>query len=223
GILLFGLVAMSACQYTYFAAISYSNAGTATVLEYIAPVLVLLYLCVRSRRLPRMLELLCIALAVGGTFLLATHGDPSSMVLSEKALFWGLLAAVSLAMYTVQPVGLLERYGSMTVTAWGMILGGLALAALFQPWNIAVQIDRQVVIAMLIVVLIGSVLAFSIHLEGIRCVGPRKGSLLSAIEPVSATFFSVVLMGAQFQWMDFLGFVCILSTIVVLALDKEKT
>lgn len=100
---------MSMCQYTYFTAISASNAGTATVLQYIGPVLILIYLSIRTKRLPRKSELLAISLAVLGTFLLATHGKPGSMVLSGKALGWGLLSAGALAVYTVQPGRLLKN------------------------------------------------------------------------------------------------------------------
>lgn len=106
-ILVFGIFGMSMCQYTYFTAIGASNAGTATVLQYIGPVLILIYLSLRNKKLPRPSEFLAITLAVAGTFLLATHGKPGNMVLSGEALAWGLLSALALAVYTVQPGRLL--------------------------------------------------------------------------------------------------------------------
>ena len=221
-ILVFGILGMSMCQYTYFSAIAASNAGTATVLQYIGPVLILIYLSLKNKRLPRPGEFLAITLAVAGTFLLATHGKPGNMVLSKEALFWGLLSAVALALYTVQPGRLLEEYGSAAVTAWGMLIGGVMLCTVFRPWGIAVDLDAEVVIGMAAVVIIGTVIAFSCYMEGIRCVGPKKGSLFAAIEPVSATVFSVIWMKVSFSGMDFFGFVCILSTIFLLALDKKE-
>lgn len=222
GIIIFGVFGMSMCQYTYFTAISASNAGTATVLQYIGPVLILVYLALRHRKLPTLVELLAIFLAVAGTFFLATHGKPGAMVLSRKAMFWGLLSAVALAIYTVQPGSLLEKYGSSVVTAWGMLIGGVMLCALFRPWTIPVSVDVQVAAGMAAVVVLGTVAAFSCYMEGVRCVGPKKGSLYASVEPVSATIFSVIWMHALFGWMDFVGFLCILSTIFLLALDKEK-
>lgn len=221
GILIFGICGMSMCQYTYFTAISASNAGTATVLQYLGPVVILVYLSLRSRRFPRPVELLAIGLAVMGTFLLATHGRPGTMVLSGKALFWGLLSAVALAVYTVQPGKLLKEYGSAVVTAWGMLIGGGMLCAIFRPWTIPVEIDTRVIAGMAAIVLIGTVAAFSCYMEGIRCVGAKKGSLYASVEPVSATVFSVIWMHAAFGWMDLAGFLCIVSTIFLLALDKR--
>lgn len=52
GILIFGILGMSMCQYTYFTAIGASNAGTATVLQYIGPVLIMVWLSLKNRALP---------------------------------------------------------------------------------------------------------------------------------------------------------------------------
>lgn len=222
GILVFGVFGMSMCQYTYFTAIGASNAGTATVLQYVGPVLIMIYLSVKRRCLPGSNELLAIALAVAGTFLLATHGNPGTMVLSEKAMFWGMLSALALAVYTVQPGRLLETYGSAVVTAWGMLIGGAMLGMVFRPWSLSVAVDAEVVAGMAVIILVGTIIAFSCYMEGIRCVGPKKGSLYASVEPVSATVFSVVWMHAGFGLMDFVGFLCIISTVFLLAMDKKE-
>ena len=220
-ILIFGVFGMCMCQYTYFSAIGASNAGTATVLQYTGPVMILGYLSLRKKKMPRAIELLAIALAMAGTYLLATHGKPGTMALSGEALFWGLLSAVALAVYTMQPVRLLGKYGAPLVTAWGMLIGGVLLMALFRPWTMDAAVDIEVVATMAVIIAVGSVTAFTIYLEGVRRVGPKKGSLYASIEPVSAAVFSSALLGARFVAMDLLGFACILSTIFLLAIDKK--
>jgi len=221
GILVFATMGMSLCQYTYFTAIAVSNAGTATVLQYTGPVMILAWMSLRQKRAPRPVELLAIALALAGTYLLATHGKPGSMALSGEALFWGLFSAVALAIYTVQPVDLLNKYGSPLVTGWGMLIGGVALSLLFRPWTMRVEADAMSLLAFAAVALLGSVLAYTVYLEGIRCVGPKKGSLYASVEPVSAAVFSMLLMGNSFEPMDIVGFALILSTIFLLAIDKK--
>ena len=220
-ILIFGVFGMCMCQYTYFSAIGASNAGTATVLQYTGPVMILGYLSLRRKKMPRAIELLAIALAMAGTYLLATHGKPGTMALSGEALFWGLLSAVALAVYTTQPVRLLGKYGAPLVTAWGMLIGGVLLMALFRPWTIPAAVDAEVVLTMAVIIAVGSVTAFTIYLEGVRRVGPKKGSLYASVESVSAAVFSAALMGERFAAMDLLGFACILSTIFLLAIDKK--
>lgn len=222
-ILIFGSLGMSMCQYTYFTAIGASNAGTATVLQYIGPVIIVIYVSLRTRKLPSIQEVFAIALAVLGTFLLATHGNPGTMVLSRKALFWGLLSAVALSVYTVQPGRLLRVHGSMIVTGWGMLIGGIMLTAIFRPWTMETAVDGQIILGMAVIILLGTIVAFSCYMEGIRLVGPKKGSLIASVEPVSATCFSVVWMHVAFGIMDLAGFVCILSTIFLLTFSKPHT
>lgn len=222
GIFIFAILGMSACQYTYYQAIAYSNAGTATVLQYTGPVMILCFTSLRSRRMPRPIEVAAIILAMAGTYLLATHGRPGSMALSPKALFWGLLSAVSLVVYTVQPVDLLNKYGSPMVTGWGMLIGGVVLSLLFRPWTMRVQFDGLVMLALTAIIALGSITAFTAYLEGVRRVGPKKGSLYASVEPVSAAVFSALMMGSAFETMDILGFICIISTIFLLAADKKE-
>ena len=217
-ILCFGILGMSMYQYTYFTAIGASNAGTATVLQYIGPVIIVVYVSLRTLKMPGPREIIAIVLAVLGTFFLATHGNAANMVLSEKALFWGLASAVALAVYTVQPGRLLASYGSLPVTGWGMFIGGMMLMALFCPWQIPVTVDAQVIAGMAAVILLGTIIAFSCYLEGIRLVGPKKGSLYASVEPVSATVFSVLWMHAAFGAWDLMGFACIFATILLLYL-----
>ena len=75
---LFALAGMLTCQYTYFAAIQYSNAGTATVLQSMAPLVILAIVCIKGKRLPRKFEGAAIFCALLGVFLLST--DRKSVV-----------------------------------------------------------------------------------------------------------------------------------------------
>jgi drug/metabolite transporter (DMT)-like permease len=221
-VMVFGMLGMSMCQYTYFTAISQSNAGTATVLQYIGPVLIVLYVSLRTGKIPEKIEVFAVLLAVVGTVLLATHGNLKSLAISHQALFWGLCSAVALAVYTVQPVPLLAKYGSMVVTGWGMLIGGILLCLFFRPWTMAVKVDGAVIGGLGFIVLFGTIIAFVAYLEGVKWVGPKRGSLFASVEPVSATVFSALLLKVGFGVMDFLGFACIISTIFLLTMGKKR-
>lgn len=221
-VLIFGMFGMSMCQYTYFTAISQSNAGTATVLQYIGPVLIVIYVSLKTGKRPDKIEVLAVLLAILGTVLLATHGKLNSLAISHKALFWGLCSAVALAVYTVQPGAILTKYGSMIVTGWGMFIGGILLCLFFRPWTMAVTVDGGVIGGLTYIILFGTIVAFVAYLEGVKWVGPKRGSLFASVEPVSATLFSALLLKVGFGLMDLLGFACIISTIFLLTLGKRR-
>ena len=88
-LLIFGIVGMLAVQYTYFAAIHYSNAATGTILQYVGPTFIAVYFVFVRRRLPTLPEAAAVALAFLGTVLLVTHGDLGTLEISAAALFWG--------------------------------------------------------------------------------------------------------------------------------------
>ena len=131
-ILIFSLFGMMLCQYAYFTTIQYSNAGTATVLQYTGPAMILVWICLRMRRKPKLYEIIALLCSMTGTFILATHGNVSQLAIPAKALFWGLLAAVALVVYTLQPAELMKKYTTIQTLGWGMFVGGGVQQALLK-------------------------------------------------------------------------------------------
>ena len=123
--LIFGMIGMAMCQMTYFLAIQESNPGTATVLQYSAPILIMVFFVLVEKRFPKKEEVLVLATVIVGIFLLATHGSIKNLVITNAALFWGLLSAFAFAVYNVQPKKLLDEFGTLETTGWGMFVGGV--------------------------------------------------------------------------------------------------
>ena len=221
-ILIFSVFGMMLCQYSYFTTIQYSNAGTATVLQYTGPALILFYLCIRDRKKPRAYELAALFCSMFGTFILATHGNISELAIPAEALLWGMISAVTLVIYTLQPAGLMKRYSTLLTLGWGMLIGGLVLMLLMRPWTLSPVVDRQTVLAMSFIVLFGTICAFYFYLTGVKLVGASSASMLACIEPVAATVISVVWLKVRFRMIDLLGFVFVLSTVFIISLNQKK-
>lgn len=214
----FGLVL---CQYAYFTAIQLSNAGTATVLQYLSPAMILIFLCVKNKKPPLLKEAVAIVLAIGGTFIIATGGNPGSLSISTGALVWGLLAGVFLACYSLIPVPLLKIADTPTVLGWGTFIGGIVMLPIFRPWENMPQISFSLVAALGGIIIFGTVLAYSFYLEGIHLIGATKASIISSIEPVAATVISALWLGTDFSFADIIGFAMIISTILIISIKKE--
>lgn len=222
-ILSYAIFGMMLCQYTYFTTIQYSNASVGTVLQYLAPILILTVECITKRALPSIRQLLSLLLAVGGTFLLATHGNPGVLVISRRALLWGLVSAAMYAFYTLYSSRLLRHYDSQLIIGWGMFLGGILLTTLLRPWNHSVIFDGQTVLALIVIIIFGSILSFTLYTTGVKYVGPVTAGMLAAIEPVASTVLAVVWLGTDFTLMDGVGILCILSTVFLLAIPAKTT
>lgn len=216
---LFGLIM---CQYSYFTAIEFSDAGTATVLQYLSPVMILVYMCIKGRKMPTVSEVISIILAVGGTFIIATGGKVSSLAVSPQALFWGIISGVFLACYSLIPTPLLKDFDTPTVLGWGMLLGGAVMMPVFKPWDIMPRISLSLIGAMAGIIILGTVVAYTFYLEGIHLIGATKASIISSIEPVSATVISALWLGTEFSFTDIIGFIMIISTILIISAKREN-
>lgn len=215
--LIFAILGMLAVQYTYFACIKEGNAAAATVLQYLMPVVIILYTTLSTRKAPRKVELLCVALAVSGTFLLVTHGSLETLAIPAIAVFWGLASAVAAAVYTVTPKRLIRKWRATLVVGWGMLLGGIVLAFAYPPWEFIGTWNLTAGLIYAYIIVFGTVIAFGCYLGSIKYIQPAEAGILGSLEPLSAIILSVAFLGADFSVLDILGTVLILSTVGLLA------
>ena len=220
--LLFALFGMMLCQYSYFTTIQYSNAGTATVLQYTGPAMILVYLCIKAKRRPKAYEIAALIFSCGGVFVLATHGDISSLALPPEALFWGIIAAVTLVVYNLQPIRIIAKFSTLTVMGWGMTIGGIVLTAVMRPWKVSAVWDTETVAALLFIILFGTIAAFYCYLTGVRLVGAANASLLACIEPIAATIVAAAWLKVRFTPIDLVGFALTITAVMIISVYQIK-
>ena len=221
GLIIFGVFGMALCQYTYFRSIVIAGAGIATVLQYLAPSMIIIYLLVRYGKRPSTGEIISVILALAGTICLMGNNGFSFESFRSDVLFWGLLSAVGVAVYSVSPVRLLATYGTIPIVGFGMLLSGLVAAVLFQQPHSYATWDVWTVVGCFNVVFLGTIVSFNAYLEGVKRIGAVSGSILSSIEPISAAFFGWALLGNQFNWVGILGLAMIIATVIIIALEKR--
>ena len=221
GLIIFGVFGMALCQYTYFRSIVIAGAGIATVLQYLAPSMIIIYLLMRYGKRPSTGEIISVILALVGTICLMGNNGFSFESFRSDVLFWGLLSAVGVAVYSVSPVRLLASYGTIPIVGFGMLLSGLVAAALFQQPHSYATWDVWTVVGCFNVVFLGTIVSFNAYLEGVKRIGAVSGSILSSIEPISAAFFGWALLGNQFNWVGILGMAMIIATVIIIALEKR--
>ena len=221
GLVIFGVFGMALCQYTYFRSIVIAGAGIATVLQYLAPSMIIIYLLMRYGKRPSTGEIISVILALVGTICLMGNNGFSFESFRSDVLFWGLLSAVGVAVYSVSPVRLLATYGTIPIVGFGMLLSGLVAAALFQQPHSYATWDVWTVVGCFNVVFLGTIVSFNAYLEGVKRIGAVPGSILSSIEPISAAFFGWALLGNQFNWVGILGMAMIIATVIIIALETR--
>ena len=217
-LLLFALIGLFLNQFAYLTAIQETNAGTATVLQYVCPVGILIYSCIKDKVAPTLAEIISIILAIGGTFLIATHGQLDQLSITPSGLFWGLFSALTYALYIILPIALIKKWGSSLVIGVGMVIAGLVALPFTGVIQTTIPTSPDFLLAFAGIILIGTVFAYTAFLKGTSLIGPVKSSLLASIEPISAVFFAFLIMDEQFYPIDFLGMAMILFAVTLISL-----
>ena len=224
-LLIFAFLGLLLTQLTYLEAIAETNAGTATVLQYLCPVGILAYTCVKDRVAPTLAEVVSMLLAIGGTFLIATHGQVNHLAINPKGLVWGVVS--SFALYIILPLNLIQKWGSMLVIGVGMTIPGILMLPFSGLLSSSGNYRLDTWMALFGLVVIGTIFAYTAFLKGTSLVGAVKGSLLASFEPVSAVFFAFVIMKEHFFMVDVIGMAMILLAVLLISLkdfmiQKEK-
>ncbi|MGT2767680.1 DMT family transporter [Streptococcus ictaluri] len=216
-VLAYSILGLSFNQYAYLLAIQYSNAGTTTVLQYLSPVLVLVYTTTKAKVAPSFMELIAIALAISGTVIMSCHGDLSHLAISPKGLFWGLLSAVTYSYCIIKPAKLIEEIGSLPVIGIAMLMGGFLFALVTHSWTYSLELTASNGLALFGIIGIGTLFAYTVFLKGASLIGPVKASLLASVEPVASVIFAILLMKEVFYPIDLMGMALILLAVLLIS------
>ncbi|MET3695834.1 drug/metabolite transporter (DMT)-like permease [Bacillus oleivorans] len=222
-LVIFGLLGMLAVQYTYMASINLGNAAVATLLQYLAPVFILLYLVLAKVNKLKTRDIIAVILALSGTFLLLTNGSAGTLAVPTSSILWGILSGVALAFYTLYAGRLLQRWGSLNIIGWAMIIGGIGMSIIHPPWQFETSnwtIETYFYLSF--VILFGTMLAFWFYLESLKYLKPQETSLLGTLEPLAAIVSSVLWLKISFGMYQLVGTCLILSMILYLSVSKEK-
>ena len=215
----YGIGGLLLCNYSYATGIFYSNAATTTVLQTLSVVIIMVIACMQMHRKPRWHELLAVLLALVGTYLLVTGGDPRQMILSPQGLFWGLASAVGATMYTLVGRPLLARWSQDVILGIAMIMGGTVVNLAARSWTMEVSLPPMGWLAVSMTIILGSA-AFFLFLQGVRDAGPVRTSILAVAEPVTAAILGAVWLGDSFSAPELIGFAAILAIVFLLAKDE---
>jgi drug/metabolite transporter (DMT)-like permease len=110
----------------------------------------------------------------------------------------------------------------MIVVGWGMLIGGICFSVIHPPWAFEGKWTLSSFSAVLFIIIFGTIIAFYFYLESTKFISASEVSLLASVEPLSATLISVFWLNVTFGFAEWLGTLCIISTITILSIVKNK-
>ncbi len=218
-----GVLGVAASNYLYYLAIQRTNVATAIILQYTAPVWVLLYTVVRGQQKATGRRALAVGLAVAGIALVIGVLSGRGLRLDPVGVGAALLAAFSFAFYNVGGHSILARYDRWIVLLYVLLSASILWTAINPPWRVVAAHYSGTQWLFLTVFSLVSVLGpFSFYFAGLQHLEPTRAIVVSCLEPVFSILLAAVLLGEVLRPMQTLGILLVLVAIVVVQLPEKK-
>lgn len=224
--LILGMLGVAASNYFYYVAIQKTSVAIAIILQYTAPVWVLLYVVSRGQQRLTFQKVAAVAVAIAGiVFTIGVVGGKSAAPLHLDR--WGLIAAMlasfSFAFYNVGGHSILARYDRWRVLTWTLASAAVFWLFVNPPWKVTAAHYTFAQWAFLFVFSMISVLgSFSLYFLGLQYLEPTRAIIASCLEPVFSILLAAALLGEGVKPIQTLGIILVLSAIVIVQLPGRE-
>ncbi len=219
-----GILGVAASNYLYYLAIQRTNVATAIILQYTAPVWVLLYTIARGLQKPTLQRIAAVALAVSGIALVIGIFGSRGFRLDSIGVLAALTAAFSFAFYNIGGHSILARYDRWTVLLYVILGASLFWLMVNPPWKImAAHYSSSQWLFLLVFSLISVLAPFSFYFAGLQHLEPTRAIVVSCLEPVFSIVIAAVALGELMRPLQTLGIVLVLVAILIVQLPDRKS
>jgi drug/metabolite transporter (DMT)-like permease len=220
---LLGVLGVAASNFCYYYAIQRTNVATAIILQYTAPVWVLLYMIARGLQKPTASRVGAVILAVMGCIMVIGVIGPGTLRLDKLGVLAALAAAFAFAFYNIGGHSVLARYDRWLVLLWTLFAASVFWIVINPPWKIAAARYPAAEWAFLLVFSLISVLGpFSLYFAGLQHLEPTRAIVVSCLEPVFSILIAAVVLGEVMKPLQTLGIVMVLGAIVLVQMPDRK-
>jgi DME family drug/metabolite transporter len=217
--LLLGTLGVALSNYFYYLAIQRTNVAVAIVVQYSAPVWVLIYVVARRQQKLTVQKVAAVALALAGIALvidLFAAGSTSALRVDAYGIVAALLASFSFAFYNVAGHGILARHDRWRVLVWTLAAASVFWLFFNPPWKIvAAHYAPQQWMFLFVFSMISVLGAFSLYFLGLQYLEPTRAIIASCLEPVFSILLAAAVLGELVRPVQSLGILFVLAAIVI--------
>jgi len=232
-LLLFGLIGVALVQALYFVAIERMYVGVALLIEFTAPIWILLFLrFVLKKHVPKGLWY-AIALAFSGLLLITQIW--SGLSVDQIGLFAAFFDALALAGYFLIGDLLGKTKSSGAIATWGFGVASLLLVFALPVWNFPVAALTSEMnllgrfesyelpgwVLILWIVIMGTIAPYLLVISGLKLLSASTASIFGMIEPVLAGMFAWWWLNESLTTTQLIG--CVIVILGIGIADRARS
>ncbi|HEV2698071.1 MAG TPA: DMT family transporter, partial [Terriglobales bacterium] len=216
-IAILGLAGVAASNYFYYLAIQKTNVATAIIIQYTAPVWVLVYMVARGREHLTFSRAISVVLAVIGIALvIGIFGRGGGLQLNPLGVIASLVASFSFTYYNIAGHGILMKLDRWIVLLYTTLAAALFWAVVNPPAKIAAAyLSGAVWIFLLLFALTSVLVPFVFYFAGLQHLKPTNAIIASCLEPVFTILIAALALRETVGPLQALGIAMVLSAILV--------
>jgi drug/metabolite transporter (DMT)-like permease len=232
---LFGLIGLVLGQGAYFQAISNADVALVLVIIFTAPLVVAVYERIHLKEQLPLYAWLAILVSVGGVTL-AILGEGGIPAISLVGFIFAFAAMIAYAVSVILAARLPTAFPPLARTGACMVVAAVIWAFVIPPWTLPFDklgdtttfdgrfgFSLPVWVAVLFVILIGSVGVYVTWVGGTSLVGAGASSMVGMVEPVAGALLAYGLLGQALAPTQALGVAIAVAGIVVVERARVRT
>jgi drug/metabolite transporter (DMT)-like permease len=217
-----GTLGMAASNYLYYLAIQRTNVATAIIVQYTAPVWVLLYMVSRGLQKATVKRIAAVGLALLGIALVIEIFSSAGLRLDRIGIAAALLAALAFSFYNIAAHAVLARNDRWKILLWIVLTASVFWAVVNPPWKVVTAgYSREQWMFLAIFSLVSMLGPFSFYFAGLQHLEPTQAVIVSCLEPVFSILIAALALGEHVGAMQILGVVFVLLAIVIIQLPER--
>ena len=220
---LLGIIGGAGSNFTYYFTIEQTNVATAILLQYMAPLFVLLYAAISRDEIMTTPKLLACVVSLAGCFLAVGGKDFSLLNISQWGLISGLGSAFCWGFANIWLRRLRVTYSPWTALIYGFIFASLFWFLFNPPWSIiAAGYDLHMWEVFTGMALISVLIPHSLYYLGLQYLTASRAIITATFEPVVAILSAFLMLGESLVPIQLIGALLVIMAIALLQLKQER-
>lgn len=230
-LVLYGVIAFTLVQFLYFLTISRLPVGIGTLLAFMAPVVVALYLKFFRGTDVSARIWIGIGMTLVGLALVAQVW--SGVTLDPIGMIAGFALAIALSTYWILGERGQKSRDAVSLTMWGFVFASLAWAIVLPWWGFPLGLMSEpteplldslpalpVWSLMAWGIVMGTIAPFLLVLGSLRRIGAQRAGIVGTTEPLWAGLIALAFLGETFTSIQGIGALIVLGGVIVAETSK---